>query len=110
MVRESKPIRLLVRLDNASVNKARSIKWFVKVQSLVPHLTNAFESKQTEILTASFQYLVKSLPSRLEVITVAKGSNSVLSPMALEWDVQQALRVCWSGAHILLAMQCVYTI
>lgn len=48
-------------------------QWFVKVQSLVPHLSNALMIEQREIPTASLQNLIEILPRRLEVIIAASS-------------------------------------
>lgn len=44
----------------------------------------------SQIPIDTFRHFVESLPRGVEIILAAKGENSILVPMVLEWDVQQA--------------------
>lgn len=48
-----------------------------------------------EMPTAMVQSLVESLVKRADAVIAAKGNNSQLMAMVLEWNVQ------YTGAHIL---------
>ena len=63
----------------------------------VADLTNALVAEWKQVPAAMFQHLLESLPRR-GCYSCKGGTNSILMPMNLEWDVQRA------GVHILLVM------
>lgn len=43
-----------------------------------------------QVLAEMFQHVVESLPRIVEPVITKEGTNSILMPMILEWDVWQA--------------------
>jgi hypothetical protein len=55
------------------------------LQTSVTDLTNALVAEWEQFLAAIFQYLVESLPRRVEAVVAANGgTKSILMPMTLE--------------------------
>ena len=68
------------------------LEWRLRVRpsrpTSVPDLTNALLDEWAKIPTDRLQNLVESLPRRVEAVVAAKGgTNFILMPGNLEWDV-----------------------
>ena len=68
----------------------RRLRASTNLPTSVPDLSNALVAKWKQVPASMFQYLVESLPRRVDAIIAEKGgTNSILMLMILEWDFQQ---------------------